>query len=205
MADETCPDVSQKTREHDLFKPFVGEFRAEVRLFLGPGDPMVTHGVMRNELDLGGRYLRQHFTGDEADGPFPNFEGRGYWGYNTLLGRFEGFWIDTASTFMSTESGEVDADGRTWTMLGESTNPETGGSLKKRTVVALVDDDHHTMDTWFEPPEHGEFKAMEIRYERLEPGSWSVRKTQAPPEGRRGSRAGKRRPSRADARPRFRS
>ena len=51
---------------------------------MGPGDPMVTTGVMENTLALGGRFLRQDYTGDPSDGPFSNFEGRGYWGYNTV-------------------------------------------------------------------------------------------------------------------------
>ena len=66
---------------------------------------------------------------------------------------------------MQTEAGNVDATGKVWTMTGEMTNPETGTPLSKRSVVTLVDDDHHSMETYFTMPE-GECKIMEIKYTR---------------------------------------
>lgn len=151
--------------EHDHLKPFVGTFRAEVRMWMGPGEPMVLTGTMVNEEDLGGRFLRQTYEGDASEGPFPNFAGRGYWGYNTVDGRWEGFWIDTASTVMQIERGEHDAEAGVWTMRGEMTNPQTGQPVSKRSVITLIDDDHHRMEMYFESP-GGEAKGMEIRYER---------------------------------------
>ena len=39
------------------------------------------------------------------------------------------------------------------------------GAMKKRSVVTLVDDDHHRMEMYFDTGE-GEIKSMEIDYER---------------------------------------
>ena len=121
---------------------------------------------MTNNMDLGGRFLNQVYKGDQTEGPFPNFEGRGYWGYNTVSNKYEGFWIDTASTMMQTEKGEVDASGKVWTMTGQVPNPQAGGLMNKRSVVILEDNDHHVMEMYFEGPDGSEFKAMEIRYTR---------------------------------------
>lgn len=153
------------TAEHEKLRPFAGTFRAEVSMWMGPGEPMVTTGTMVNEFDLGGRFLKQTYRGDATDGPFPGFEGRGYWGYNNVAGRFEGFWIDSASTMMQTEAGGVDEAGRVWTMLGELTHPATGGTVTKRSVITLEDDDHHRMEVYFDTGE-GETKSMEMRYTR---------------------------------------
>lgn len=153
--------------EHALFEPFVGRFRAEVRLFMGEGEPAVMAGMMENALELGGRYLRQTFEGDGGDGPAGAFAGRGYWGYNTVAKRFEGFWIDTASTCFQIEHGSVDGSGRRWEMIGEMTDPHTGGLLRKRTVIELIDADHHTMVSHFMRDEGPEFRAMEIVYRRV--------------------------------------
>ena len=157
--------LAAPTEEHERLAAFVGTFRSEVKMWMGPGEPMVTTGTMVNELDLGGRFLRQTYEGDASDGPFPSFAGRGYWGYNTVDGRWEGFWIDTASTVMQTEAGTLDAGGRVWTMEGTMTNPQTGKPVVKRSVITLVDEDHHTMEMYFETPD-GESKGMEIRYRR---------------------------------------
>lgn len=163
--DEQIEPVAATTEEHRRFLPFEGTFDAEVEMWMGPGDPMVMTGKMVNELDLGGRFLRQTYRSDGPEGPFGSFEGRGYWGYNNVAGRWEAFWIDNASTMMQTEAGTLDASGKVWTMVGEMTNPQTGGTMKKRSVITLVDDDHHTMETFFDTGE-GELKAMAIRYRR---------------------------------------
>ena len=95
--------------QHKLFEQFVGTWKAEVTMWMGPGEPMVSTGTMVNSLDLGGRYLKQDYKGDATDGPFPNFEGRGFWGFNDVTGKFEGLWIDNASNQMATEQGGYDA------------------------------------------------------------------------------------------------
>jgi len=161
--------------ELELLKPFVGTFTAVVKMWMGPGEPQITTGVIVNEWDLGGRFLRQTYTGDETEGPFPDFAGRGYWGYNKTDGRWEGFWIDTASTVMQMEYGSVDESGKIWNMLGAMTDPMKGGVLAKRSVIKVIDDDHHSMEMFFLPAGEdaaadadapAESKGMEIEYTR---------------------------------------
>lgn len=161
-----CMQMGALAEAHKKFEPFVGEFKAEIKLWMGPGDPMISTGKMTNTLDLGGRYLCQRYQGDASDGPFPNFEGRGYWGYNTSSKKYEGFWIDSASTIMQHESGDTDASGKVWTMLGEITCPQTNKPMKKRSVITLIDNDHHSMEMFFTGPDGKETKSMEIQYER---------------------------------------
>lgn len=151
--------------EHEWLGPFVGTFRAEVKMWMGPGEPSVMAGTMVNSMDLGGRFLRQDYKGDPNEGPFPEFEGRGFWGYNTVSKRWEGVWVDNASTMMQVESGELDDSGKVWTMTGEMTDPESGGTLIKRSVITLEDDDHHRMEMFFSR-DGQESRAMEIRYTR---------------------------------------
>lgn len=162
----TMERISEVRDEHRALEPFVGTFAATVRLWMGPGDPNVSTGTMVNSWDLGGRFLRQIYTGDPNDGPFPSFEGRGYWGFNNDSGKYEGFWIDNASTFMQTEEGAVDESGNVWTMTGTMINPETGQEMTRRSVITLKDSDHHDMEMYFAVPNGNEFKSMEIEYTR---------------------------------------
>jgi hypothetical protein len=163
--EEQFAAMGATTAEHDHLAAFAGTFRAEVSMWMGPGEPMVSTGTMVNEADLGGRFLKQTYTGDPSEGPFPEFEGRGYWGYNTVSKRYEGFWIDSASTMMQIEHGRVDESGKVWTMTGEMPNPATGGTMTKRSVITLEDEDNHRMEMFFDTGE-GEQKSMEIRYTR---------------------------------------
>lgn len=157
--------MTARTEDHERLAPFAGTFTAQVKLWVGPGDPIVSTGTMVSELDLGGCYLKQTYTGDPNDGQIPSFEGRGYWGYNTVAKRYEGFWIDNGSTIMQTDTGQVDATGTVWTMTGEMTNPQTGATMTKRTVITLVGTNTHRLEMYFDTGE-GESKALEIAYTR---------------------------------------
>ncbi len=147
--------MSAPTADHERLTPFVGTFRAEVKIWMGPGDPNVSTGTMTNTFELGGRFLRQEFKGDPNDGPFPAFEGHGYWGFNKATGKYEGFWIDNASTIMQVDKGDVDDSGKRWEMKGEM----------KRSVITLDDEDHHSIEMFFTRGDQ-ESKEMEIRYTR---------------------------------------
>ena len=99
-AQATAPH-STPVEAHETLRQFEGKFKAEVKLWMGPGDPHVSTGVMTNTMALGGRFLQQEYVGDQTEGPFPNFEGKGFWGFNTVTNQYEGFWIDTASWLSS--------------------------------------------------------------------------------------------------------
>ena len=162
---EACSSPMATTAEHERFAPFVGTFAATVTMWMGPGEPSVTTGTMVNTLELGGRFLHQVYQGDPAPGPFGDFAGRGYWGYNTTAQCYEGFWIDSVCTFFQIETGHVDDSGTTWEMHGTMTHPETGDSMSKRSVITLVNENEHVMEMFFDFGGQ-ETKTMEIRYTR---------------------------------------
>jgi Protein of unknown function (DUF1579) len=149
-----------------LFQPMHGTFLAEVAMYMGPGDPFISTGAMVNSWDLLGMFLKQEYTGDQSEGPFPNFQGRGYFGYNHAEECYEGFWIDSASGMMQYEKGTYDPAKRSWEMFSEFTHPETKGRIKKRSVIAIESDQAHTMDTFMTMPDGNTMKVMSIRFTR---------------------------------------
>ena len=162
-----CMSMPGPDEHHKRLEPFVGTFKAAVKLWMGPGEPNVSTGVLTSTMECGGRFLHQHYEADPAsDSPFPDFQGRGYWGYNHVTGKYEGFWIDTASTMMQMESGDVDASGKVWTMTSEMLNAQTMQPTQKKSVITLKDRDHHSVDMYFAGPDGKEIKGMEIRYTR---------------------------------------
>ena len=167
-SNDTFAEMAKLAAEHALLKPIEGTFRAEVRLWMGPGDPLVTTGTMVNRFELGDRFLYQVYTGDANDGPFPSFEGRGYFGFNTTTRRFEGMWVDNASTMMQVEQGTVDESGKLWTMHSEMPMPGSGQPVKKRSIIRVVDADHHEMEAFFTGEDGQEVRNMQILYTRTE-------------------------------------
>lgn len=158
------PQPPKPREEHFRLKPFEGTFAAVVKIWMGPGEPMQSSGTMVSSFHLDGLYLHQDYVGDKNDGPFPNFVGKGYWGFNTATEEYEGFWIDNASTTMQLEKGHYDDDTKSWEMKSEISMP--GMVMKKRTVITLVDDNHHKMEAYLDVPDRGEVKNMEISYTR---------------------------------------
>ncbi len=163
--EEAFAAMSAPGEAHQKLEPFAGTFKAEVRLWMGADEPLLSTGTMVNAWDLGGRYLKMHYTGDPIDGPYPSLGGRGFWGYNKIIERYEGFWIDNASTVMQFETGDLDDSGKVWTMTGELLNPETGEPVEKTSRITLVDEDHHTLEMYFGSGEEA-VKSMEFRYAR---------------------------------------
>lgn len=157
--------MHEPSDRHTLLEPFVGTFRAEVTFWMGPDQAHESSGTMVNSWTLGGRFLRQVFDGD-SDEALPVFQGEGYWGYNTVDQRYEGLWIDNASTMMQFETGQVDEAGKIWTMTGTITNPQDGRQMEKRTEIVVEDADHHHMTMWFTDADGNETRTMRIRFHR---------------------------------------
>lgn len=152
--------------EHELLKPFEGTFQAEVKMWMGPGEPAVSTGTMVNSWKLGGMYLHQDYVGDATDGPFPSFAGQGFWGFNSNSKMYEGFWIDNASSMMQNESGSVDQSGKVWTMTSKMPCAQTGQLMTKKSVITLLDNDNNKLEMYFTGDDGNESKAMEINYRR---------------------------------------
>ncbi len=170
MSDSETPQsaftVPRAGKEHKLLEPFAGRFRAEVLVFMGPGESHKSTGTMINSFQVDNLYLHQEYQGDPTPAPYPAFVGRGYWGYNFSSKLYEGFWIDNASSMIQTETGSVDATGKIWTMLSEFQSPQDGKTIVKRTVIRLIDQNHHSMESFMTGPDGREFKTMEIQYVR---------------------------------------
>ena len=167
------PTVEQKAsilrsaEHHDRMGPFAGSFRSEVKMWMAENaEPMISTGLLTSTWQVQGLFLHQDYIGDEVPGSPSPFQGRGYWGYNTSQGHYEGFWIDNASSEMQMETGEVDESGRIWEMRSQLTSPQTGELLQKRTLITLLDDDHHRVEMFFAATDGAETKAMEINYTR---------------------------------------
>lgn len=163
---DACMAAAQLTAEHELLKAFEGTWKAEAKMWMDPSaDPMVSTGVMKNSLILGGRFIEHDYANDDG-----NFFGKGHWGYNTVDKRWEGVWLDSMGTGMMIDYGQYDPAKKTWTMTGEVTDPASGEPMKKRSTVIVRDNDHHTMEMYFTATtgEHAgvEMKIMEITYTR---------------------------------------
>ncbi len=170
MSDDfTMPDedafeaIAEKHDKHDPLERFEGKYKAEIKMYIGPGDPIEIEGTMVNTLELDGRWVHQKFTGKDDDSPIPTIEGRGYFGYSTANGQYEGFWIDNTSTTMNFTSGITDEDDEEWIMSGKMPD-HLGGTVSTRTIIHCEDDDEHKLKMYIPGPDGKQILAMEIEF-----------------------------------------
>ena len=131
---EACMKAATPGEAHKKLEYFVGTWKAKVKCWMDPaGEPEESAGTIKNTWVLGKRYLRQDYSGEGMGGG--PFEGTGYFGFNNVTGNYEGFWIDSMSTGMMTETGRVDRAGKVWTMTGEAEYPTAGAIMKAKALT----------------------------------------------------------------------
>lgn len=157
--------ASSPGEPHKLMARYVGEWVAEVKLWMDPaGEPMVSKGKGTNTLIFGGRYLESRFAGEFQGQPF---EGIGYMGYDNVQQKFVNFWIDSSSTWFMLSTGTADKDGKTWRSSGEVSDPMTGRMKPYRDESVFETPDRMVSRAYDKTPDGKEFKSMEITYTQV--------------------------------------
>jgi hypothetical protein len=148
-------------KEHAKMEAMAGEYTITVTSYPAPGaDPMVSRGTASRKMIMGGRHLeeivRSSFMGQ-------TFEGRGVTGFNNITGTWWGTWIDNMSTGVAVSHGSWDTG--VGIFFGEYIDPATKEIQETKTVVTMLEGGDERMEMFMLLPT-GEFKSMEILYER---------------------------------------
>jgi len=148
--------------QHERLKESVGKWKAVVKSWNGPGEPLVSEGLSDNRLILGGRYLEQRFQSTMMGQPF---EGYGLNGFDNATGRYWFIWVDNMGTGMMSGLGDMDEAGKTLTTTSTSAGPD-GKPTNTRSVTRFLDDGTQVF-TMYGMMGDQEMKMMEITYTRM--------------------------------------
>ena len=154
--------VSTPGAEHKLLDQFAGTWTAKSTWFMPGAPPDVNAGEMKCTWVLGGRWLRQEWTGTMMGQPHV---GIGYWGYDVQGKAFAGLWMDSMGTAWMTTSGSHDAAAHTWTMTGTFKDP-IGNTWKQRQVIGVKNADENWIELHHTGPDGKEALAGKIEYTR---------------------------------------
>ncbi len=133
---------------HKKLEAFVGTWNVEAKLWMkSPKDePNVTKGSAEYKMTLGGRFLRQEYTGEMMGQPV---NGVGYTGYDNFRKKYVSFWIDNTGTAMSMTEGTMDSEGKTLTLRGTMDDPAMGKKDEKvKYVMRVVSPDKHVFEMY---------------------------------------------------------
>jgi len=149
---------------HQLLEPLVGDWNAEVKMWLAPdAPPTITKATAKNTWALNGRFVRQEFKGEFMNQPFT---GLSFTGYDNIRRKYSTVWIDDMSTAIVTMEGNADAAGKVITFEGTYSCAMTGEPHKAGKQICRVLS-HNTHVFEMHDPALGEnAKTMEITYTR---------------------------------------
>ena len=149
---------------HKALEPLVGEWNAEVKSWMTPGEPpTVSKGTAKSQWVMDGRYVQEEFNGDFMGKPF---RGMSLMGYDNRKKKYNTFWIDNMSTIHFTTEGEAAEDGKVITLEGRYDCPMTGEKDRRtKQVFRILGPDKHVFE--MHEAVKGEMsKTMEITYTR---------------------------------------
>ena len=156
--------VAAPGEAHKKLEPVVGSFTVATKMWMDPSKPPeATSGTSENKWALGGRFVEQRVEGTAMGQPF---SGVGYTGYDNYKKKYVGSWMDTMGTMIMSSTGTADASGKKLTFWSTMDDVMTQKTMKVKSMVTIVDNDHHTYEMWAPGPDGKMFKSLEVQYTR---------------------------------------
>lgn len=150
--------------EHQKLKTMEGKFSADVTAVMPNGKEEKSTGSMTNAMILGGRYLKNDYSGTMMGMPF---KGGGLLGYDNVKKKFTMLWVDEMSTQMMVADGALDESAKTITYGCQVDCPIDNSKKTFKTVITLTDEDHHNFDMYEIGADGKETKCLGIKYTRV--------------------------------------
>lgn len=148
--------------EHKWMAELNGDWTYEQTTWMDPTKgPEVSQGKATKTMTLGGRYLRETFSGTSMGMPF---QGESTTAYNTITGKYYTSWIDNMGTGFMT--GEGTREGNTLNIASEAPAMDGKTMDKFRSVMEIVSKDQHNFVMYMYDKDGKEMKFMEIVYTR---------------------------------------
>ncbi|MCP4900571.1 MAG: DUF1579 domain-containing protein [bacterium] len=160
---EAWMSLAQPGLHHEHLAPFVGSWKGEAKMWMGPDTPPMTENSVADvSWIMGGRFLKWKHTGNFSGMPF---RGLAIEGYNNGEKRYESVWVDNFGTLILNYTGSCSDDGKFREMTTQFVDAVAGGTIDYRSEYTWIDDNHFTFTAYMDKGD-GEFKNMVITYER---------------------------------------
>ena len=158
---EAWAKLAEPGENHEWLGFLVGKWHADVKFWMGPGEPQISEGTSETSWILGKRFLRTRYTGRMEDKPF---EGFATIGFNNITSEYQSAWADEMSTALVMASGKREKD--VLTLKGVTNLPQMG-KVPFRDVWTKVSQDEYTMEEFWTMEGMGEMRVMAITYKRI--------------------------------------
>lgn len=114
-------------------------------MLASPEKKFTQKGPWKIEKAFGDRFIRAEFDAVVDGGAGGSNRFVGYFTFDPATGKYRTLWLNVDNLFQFQETGELDATGRTLTLISEQTRKD-GNKVKVRSVFTRVDDNHLTVE-----------------------------------------------------------
>ncbi len=154
--------VATPGEHHEHLARLAGTWTAKSKMLMQPdAPPAESTGTATNEMIMGGRFLRVNYEGEFMGQPFQGF---GLDGFDNVLQKHTGIWLDNMGTMVMSFIGECSDGGKVLTTMSEFVNP-MGEKEKMKGVTTVVSDNEFKYEA-YNLTDAGEFRSMEIIHTR---------------------------------------
>lgn len=156
--------MSKPSGSHRLLDGFVGTWDTKITFWSSPeAVPQVSKGSSESSWVLGGRFVKEAFTGEAAG---EKFEGIGLMGFDNGRKRLETVWVDSMNTALAIAKGIYDPDTQIYTFEGTVFDPLTATDKSTKSTIKFVSADKYIFTMIDHDRIRGDFKSLEMEYVR---------------------------------------
>jgi len=155
---QACIVASTPGKQHEVLMKSAGTWIGKVTMYMPGSEPQTSECVAVNTPIMDGRFIKTEIKGDMPGmGPF---EGLGIYGYDNVLKKFTGTWIDNQGTTMMQGTGELSDDGQTMTRHMSMSCPILGKTVMMREVETMTGPDTKRFEMFGPDPKTGKEQKM---------------------------------------------
>jgi len=145
LAAEGGPGASGPAKEHEWLQSLAGQWESDIEVSTGPGQPLLKVKGTETTRPIGKLWI---LSEGETKQAAMSFARALTLGYDTARKKYIGTWVDSNSTHIGRYEGEMDAAGKTLTLVGEIPHPyDNVRMVKVREVIELKSPDQKVVTT----------------------------------------------------------
>ena len=154
-----------KSADHALLEEMSGTWNASVKFWAqARSEPAVSTAKSIYKSILNGKFLIEDYQGTYSE---KSYQGMSIMGYDTILQKFNNYWVDNMGTGAIYSEGTYNSETKTISLNGEVTDPITKTKRPTLSTLKIIDKDNHLLEMYDLLPGGKKFKTLEIEYKRI--------------------------------------
>jgi hypothetical protein len=160
--------ASQAGPDHRVFTPLAGSWSFRATMHLVDQPAVVVEGTSENRFVLGNRYLQAEARAGEG---LKRSEMTVLYGFDNRRRQYFAVGMSSLASYALQPSGNYDSVNRSFILSGRERDETTGYTLVYRALIRVEDDDHHSVQLFYDVAGRAPYKVLEALFTRRPPAA----------------------------------